>query len=61
SYVFRPTSGEHSGVDQQIGGFGIYRVGFDFYSAHAWEGSKEYGFLRHGISNIYNVYKSRQP
>ena len=60
-YVFRPTSGEHQGVDQQIGGFGLYRVGFDFYSAHTWEGSKEYGFLRHGISNIYNVYKSRLP
>ena len=60
-YVFRPTSGDHVGVDQQIGGFGLYRVGFDFYSAHTWEGSKEYGFLRHGISNIYNVYKSRLP
>jgi hypothetical protein len=60
AYIFKPTSGTHLGVDQQIGGFGLYRVGFDFISTHFWAGSDEYGFLRHGISNIYSVYRSRQ-
>jgi hypothetical protein len=60
SYVHKPTSGAHVGVDQQIGGFGIYRVGFDFRSAKEFAGSYEYGFLRNGIANLYNVYRSRQ-
>jgi hypothetical protein len=60
SYVHKPTSGTHVGVNQQIGGFGIYRVGFDFGSAREFAGSRQYGFLRNGISNLYNVYRSRQ-
>jgi hypothetical protein len=60
SYVHRPTSGTHMGVDQQIGGFGLYRVGFDFRSSKTFAGSAEYGFLRNGIANLYNVYRSRQ-
>jgi hypothetical protein len=59
-YVHKPTSGSHVGVDQQIGGFGIYRVGFDFKSSKEFAGSYQYGFLRNGISNIYRVYRSRQ-
>jgi hypothetical protein len=59
-YVHKPTSGAHAGVDQQIGGFGIYRVGFDYKSAKEFGGSHEYGFLREGIANLYNVYRSRQ-
>ncbi|MDR1680555.1 MAG: glycoside hydrolase family 18 [Prevotellaceae bacterium] len=59
-YIHKPTSGTHVGVDQQIGGFGIYRVGFDYRSARTFQGSSEYGFLREGIYNIYSIYRSRQ-
>jgi hypothetical protein len=59
-YVHKPTSGVHVGVNQQIGGFGVYRVGFDFKSAREFAGSFQYGFLRNGIANLYNVYRSRQ-
>jgi hypothetical protein len=60
NYVHKPTSGAHVGVDQQIGGFGIYRVGFDYRSAREFAGSNQYGFLRNGIANLYRVYRSRQ-
>jgi hypothetical protein len=59
SYVHKPTSGAHVGVDQQIGGFGIYRVGFDYKSAREFAGSYQYGYLRLGIFNLYRVYRSR--
>jgi hypothetical protein len=59
-YIHKPTSGTHVGVDQQIGGFGIYRVGFDYRSARTFQGSTEYGFLREGLYNLYSIYRSRQ-
>jgi hypothetical protein len=48
------------GINQQIGGFGIYRVGFDYRSYRTFQGSTEYGYLREGINNLYNIYRSRQ-
>jgi hypothetical protein len=59
SFVFKPTSGAYVGVDQQIGGFGIYRVGFDYKSAREFDKSYQYGYLRLGIFNLYRVYRSR--
>jgi len=51
------------GINQQIGGFGIYRVAFD-YPAKAgqqeYQGSSEYWFLRNGITRLYNTFYERQ-
>ena len=60
-YVHKPTSGTHAGVDQQIGGFGIYRVGFDYNQGKGdYDGSPEWHFLRRGISNIYRIFNERR-
>ena len=61
SYVHKPESGTHVGVDQQIGGFGIYRPGFDFNQGKGdYLGSPEYFFLRQGITNLYRIYNERK-
>jgi hypothetical protein len=60
-YIYRPTSGANEGVDQQIGGFGIYRVGFDYNQGKGdYNGSPEYYYLRQGITNIYRIYNERK-
>jgi hypothetical protein len=43
------------GVDQQIGGFGIYRIGMDYQGT-----TKQYKFLPQGIANIYSIYNTRK-
>lgn len=49
-----------NGVDQQIGGCGIYRVGFDYNQGKGdYNGSPEYYFLRQGITNLYHIYYDR--
>lgn len=49
------------GVDRQIGGCGIYRIGFDYNQGKGdYQGSPEYYFLRQGITNIYNIFRERQ-
>jgi hypothetical protein len=61
SFVYAPTSGADVGVDQQIGGFGIYRVGFDYNQGKGdYLGSPEWWFLRHGITNIYRIWNERK-
>lgn len=48
------------GMDQQIGGCGIYRVGFDYDQGKGdYNGSPEYYFLRQGITNIYQIFYDR--
>jgi hypothetical protein len=47
-------------VDQQIGGFGIYRVGFDYNQGKTYNNSPEYYFLRQGITNLYRIYNERK-
>jgi len=60
-YVYKPTSGADVGVDQQIGGFGIYRSVFDYDQGKGdYNGSPEYYFLRKGITNIYQLYYQRK-
>lgn len=50
-----------NGVEQQIGGCGIYRVGFDYNQGKGdYDGSPEYYFLRQGIHNLYKNYRERQ-
>ena len=53
-YVFK---GDFEGlyVDQQIGGCGLYRVGFDYNQ----NGDGEYYYLRQGITNIYRIFRER--
>ncbi|MDR1336616.1 MAG: glycoside hydrolase family 18 [Tannerella sp.] len=55
SYVY-----SDAGSKQQIGGFGIYRVGFDYYHGadvkYNYNGSPEYYYLRRGISNLYRIF-----
>ncbi|MDR0667732.1 MAG: glycoside hydrolase family 18 [Prevotellaceae bacterium] len=59
-FVYAPTSGADVGVDRQIGGFGVYRVGFDYAQGKGdYNGSPEYYFLRQGITNIYRIYNER--
>jgi hypothetical protein len=56
-YIYAPTTGNDAGVKQQIGGFGIYRCGFDYAQGKGdYNGSPEYYFLRQGITNIYQIY-----
>jgi hypothetical protein len=43
------------GVDQQIGGFGIYRIGMDYQGT-----TRQYKFLPQGITNIYSIYNARK-
>jgi hypothetical protein len=60
-FIYKPTSGADTGVDQQIGGFGIYRVGFDYNQGKGdYNGSPEYYYLRQGITNIYRIYNERK-
>ena len=50
-------AGDHEGVEQQIGGFGLYRSAFDYNQGKGdYNGSPEYWFLRHGITNIYRIF-----
>lgn len=50
-----------NGIEQQIGGCGIYRVGFDYNQGKGdYDGSPEYYFLRQGIHNLYKNYRERQ-
>jgi len=51
-----------NGVDQQIGGAGLYRSGFDYLPKGKgdYDGSPEYYFLRLGITNLYKIYNERK-
>jgi hypothetical protein len=61
AYVYKPTTGANAGVNQQIGGFGIYRPAFDYDQGKGdYNGSPEYYFLRKGITNLYKVYNDRK-
>ncbi|MDR3184930.1 MAG: glycoside hydrolase family 18 [Prevotellaceae bacterium] len=51
---------EDSEIEQQIGGFGIYRVGFDYNQGKVYNNSPEYYFLRQGITNLYRIYNERK-
>ena len=53
-YIYRD-----SDIEQQIGGFGIYRVGFDYNQGKVYNNSPEYYFLRQGITNLYRIYYER--
>lgn len=48
-------------IDQQIGGCGLYRSGFDYMPKGKgdYDGSPEYYFLRMGITNLYRIYYER--
>jgi hypothetical protein len=59
-YIYKQTAGADAGVNQQIGGFGIYRVGFDYNQGKVYNNSPEYYFLRQGITNIYRIYNERK-
>lgn len=49
-----------NGINQQIGGCGLYRVGFDYNQGKGdYNGSPEYYFLRQGITNIYQIFYGR--
>lgn len=49
------------GINQQIGGCGLYRSGFDYTSKGQgdYDGSPEYYFLRKGITNLYRIFYER--
>ncbi|MDR2448650.1 MAG: glycoside hydrolase family 18 [Prevotellaceae bacterium] len=60
-FIYKPATGTDEGVDQQIGGFGLYRVGFDYNQGKGdYNGSPEYYYLRQGITNIYQIYNERK-
>ena len=47
-------------INEQIGGCGLYRSGFDYNQGKEdYNGSPEYFFLRQGITNMYTIYKER--
>ncbi len=50
-----------NGINQQIGGCGLYRSGFDYVPKGQgdYDGSPEYYFLRKGITNLYRIYYER--
>lgn len=50
-----------NGYDQQIGGCGLYRSGFDYMPKGKgdYDGSPEYYFLRKGITNLYRIFYER--
>ena len=55
NYVYK-----QQGIEQQIGGCGIYRVGFDYNQGDGdYNGSPEYYYLRQGITNLYRTYHER--
>ena len=48
-------------IEQQIGGFGIYRPTFDYNQGKGdYNGSPEWYFLRQGITNIYRIFNERK-
>ncbi|NDV77965.1 glycoside hydrolase family 18 [Dysgonomonas sp. 511] len=51
-----------NGYNQQIGGCGLYRSGFDYMPKGKgdYDGSPEYYFLRQGITNLYRIFYERQ-
>jgi hypothetical protein len=55
-YIYDPV-----GLNQQIGGCGLYRSGFDYAPKGQgdYNGSPEYYFLRKGITNLYKNYYER--
>ena len=63
NYIYRGTyniNGEKVNIDQQIGGCGLYRCGFDYNQAKGdYDGSPEYYFLRRGITTLYSIYYDR--
>lgn len=47
-------------IDQQIGGCGLYRCGFDYNQGKGdYDGSPEYYFLRKGITTLYSIFYNR--
>ncbi len=52
NFIYRGTYGGGT-LDQQIGGCGLYRVGFD-YVGGKWK------FLDQGITNMYRIWRERQ-
>ncbi len=52
NFIYRGNSGGQT-LDQQIGGCGLYRVGFD-YSGGKWK------YLDQGITNMYRIWRERQ-
>lgn len=53
---------KQDGIDQQIGGCGLYRSGFDYMPKGKgdYDGSPEYYFLRQGITNLYRIFNERK-
>ncbi|EEI92572.1 hypothetical protein HMPREF0765_1799 [Sphingobacterium spiritivorum ATCC 33300] len=54
---------KQNGMDQQIGGAGLYRSGFDYIPRNQngdYDGSPEYFFLRKGITNLYRIFNERK-
>lgn len=59
-YIYRGYWNYDQEVDQQIGGCGLYRVGFDYNQGKGdYNGSPEYYFLRQGITNLYQIFYDR--
>lgn len=60
TYIYKRTFNEKE-IDQQIGGCGLYRSGFDYKPKGQgdYDGSSEYYFLRRGITNLYRIYYER--
>lgn len=52
---------EPEGLNQQIGGCGLYRSGFDYAPKGKgdYDGSPEYYYLRNGITNLFRIYNER--
>lgn len=52
--------GETVEIDQQIGGCGLYRCGFDYNQGKGdYDGSPEYYYLRRGITTLYSIFYDR--
>lgn len=59
-YIYKGYYGMDEEVNQQIGGCGLYRVGFDYNQGKGdYNGSPEYYFLRQGITNLYQIFYDR--
>ncbi|MDL2303189.1 glycoside hydrolase family 18 [Dysgonomonas sp. OttesenSCG-928-D17] len=60
TYIYKGTF-DGKEIDQQIGGCGLYRSGFDYMPKGQgdYDGSPEYYFLRKGITNLYRIYYER--
>jgi hypothetical protein len=60
TYIYNKTYKDQE-IDQQIGGCGLYRSGFDYMPKGQgdYNGSPEYYFLRKGITNLYRIYYER--